>query len=259
MKNKGRKTKQNHTHTTPSQPSTNNKQIKELKTNQKNLCPRKMDFAASIVVCLVFLGYPLITAGTSLPGLLPGFLGASHGCAEGTAWRLLPSASPTTTASSPVRGHSGEEGWDFGPFSAGSGGCHHIEMIWEYKGGRELWERDLPPTTLVAAAGGGWEGWVYMLVSTAKGGWSWHNGRHRERQDVTQPSALQSSLLRSFPICLTSVLQRARSGGWGLNKYLHLFQVGRKKKGWSERQLTSVHNSGCKAQIYMWKTGYSQM
>lgn len=161
MKNKGRKTKQNHTHTTPSQPSTNNKQIKELKTNQKNLCPRKMDFAASIVVCLVFLGYPLITAGTSLPGLLPGFLGASHGCAEGTAWRLLPSASPTTTASSPVRGHSGEEGWDFGPFSAGSGGCHHIEMIWEYKGGRELWERDLPPTTLVAAAaaaGGGWGG-----------------------------------------------------------------------------------------------------
>lgn len=100
MKNNGRKTKQNHTHTTPSQPSTNNKQIKELKTNQKNLCPRKMDFAASIVVCLVFLGYPLITAGTSLPGLLPGFLGASHGCAEGTAWRLLPSASPTTTASS---------------------------------------------------------------------------------------------------------------------------------------------------------------
>lgn len=109
-------------------------------------------------------------------------------------------------------------GRDFSPFSAGSGGCHHFEMIWEYKGSRALWERGLPPTTLGVHA-----------CSTAKGGWSWHNGRHRELEGVTQPWALRPSLLHSFSICLIQS-SRGLSEGWGLNKYLHLFQVGRKKK-----------------------------
>lgn len=88
-------------------------------------------------------------------------------------------------------------GRDFSSFSAGSGGCHHFEMIWEYKGSRALWERGLPPTTLGVHA-----------CSTAKGGWSWHNWRHRELEGVTQPSALRPSLLHSFPI-LDPVFQRA--------------------------------------------------
>lgn len=53
--------------------------------------------------------------------------------AEPLAWRRPPGVWPPQTACSPASGHGREEGWDVSPFSAGRGGYHHVEMIWEHR------------------------------------------------------------------------------------------------------------------------------
>lgn len=165
-----------------------------------------MDFSASIVVCLhfgVLINHSRDQPARSIFWLI---LCASPGMLKAQLRDASQLPPQPLQQDSPVSEHS--------PFSAGSGRCHQIEMIWEYKG-----KGVFPPSTLEVHALQ--HGQRVAGVGTRDAG---RTERCHSAFGVTTIFTL------SVPFaCLQS--SRGLNGGQGLNKYLPLFQVG--KESWS--------------------------
>lgn len=129
-------------------------------------------------------------------------------------------------------------------------GYHHVEMIWKYKLSREE-ERGICHS----------QHWHLYLAVQPEGGSTWHNQQKEWNAPFSQAAAYAHHPCLFLPPTghlPSRELKRAGAGEeeGGSNKLPAFILKGR---GWAKQYFTSVHNSGCKAQIYTWKIGHSQV